>query len=166
MRFELDDRNVRDVRRFVDLIFTRDPAVYSLHGIDPPRLRPEAYAQLAREAYGRHALLPSRAPEDLLEAEGFVLVPMPGARCGVSTRDWVAIRRGHDWMLAMLLCHHERTHGWAKRIWMEEYTEADVWLATAEMALPGSWRRRGEWLLDHPYLPRWFLALALEIEAA
>jgi hypothetical protein len=159
---------VRDVRRFVELIYTRDSDVYDRHGIEPPRKDPAAYQRLAREAYGDHALLPTDRPEDLLDAEGFVLIALPGAGCGVSTRDMIAIRRTHDRRLGALLLHHERTHGWAKRMgWRgDEATEADIWLATGELCLPGKYGRRADLLRGHPYLPWWFLALALRIEAA
>jgi hypothetical protein len=157
---------VRDVRRFVELIYTRDSDVYELHGIEPPQKDHRAYERLAREAHGDHALLPTDRPEDLLDAEGFLLVSIPGARCGVSTRDAVAIRRSQDRRLASLLLQHERCHGWTQRLGWDEFTEADVWLATGELCLPGKYGRRVDLLRGHPYLPFWFVALALRIEAA
>jgi hypothetical protein len=157
---------VRDVRKFVQQIFSLDPVVYNLHGIDPPLRTPSDYRALAKMAFGNHALLPNEQPDQLLYAEEFYLIAVPGSGCGVSTKDWVAIRRRNDRQLAALLLQHERTHAWIKRARWDEYTEADAWLATAEMCLPGTWRKRGLWITDHPYLPKWFLALALEIEAA
>jgi hypothetical protein len=156
----------RDVRRFVELIYSRDPDVYDRHGIEPPRMSEAAYAHLARQAFGGHALLPLAPPEKLLEAEGFILISIPSTRCGVSTQDVIAIRRERDKRLAALLLQHERTHGWIQRLGWDDYTESDVWLATAEVALPGKYRQRGMFVKDHPYLPGWFLALALEVEAA
>lgn len=158
---------MRDTQNFVELIYQRNPAVYDSRGIEPPRLKPGAHQNLARVAYETHSHPPTCSPEDLLEAEKFVLVNVPSTKCGVSTKDWAAIRRGHDWRLACLLGQHERTHGWSKRVWVAgEFTEADVWLATAEMCFPRTRPGRAELLKDHPYLPRWFLAQAILIEAA
>lgn len=151
---------MRDLRGFVRVIYSLDPAQYDLHGIELPTLDPWVYRHLADRAFSTHALGPLEPPSRIVEAEGFVLLPCSGLGCGLSTREWLAVQRRRDPRLASLIVQHERAHGWLKRRGEWDFTEADVWLATGFLALPG--RLRVDFLRGgHPYLPDWFCQMPI-----
>jgi hypothetical protein len=140
---------------------------YDRAGVEPPEYGPDSYRSALRAVFS-HGLSPFTNPEELVKAEEFFIRWMPTPeRCGMCIGDKsLVVPWDNDPMTRALNVQHERAHGWARRRWGGDATEADIWFLTAEFIMP-SLMRGDETLIDrHPFAPRWLLALLIPSKAA
>lgn len=151
------------LERYVSLIFAGQ---YERAGVPHPMLEPAAYVSIARRAYALHSLTHEDDPERLLSAEGVHLCWRPGFSCGARFGDAVFAAWRAEPCQRCLVLHHERGHILTHRFGYDDANEADHWLLTAELALPGPARADYRRALATRRLPAWFVALAVEVPAA
>lgn len=105
--------------------------------------------------------------DEFARLEGFELVQGRIYACGGSCAMGETLYVGWklDPKLRALLCHHERAHGWLRRLRWEDANEADAWRLTTAIILTAPVREQGP-LFAASRFPFWFLAAAGLIKAA
>lgn len=118
------------------------------------------YRSVQRQIDKLHSLNPVIDEfEEFARLEGFELVQGRIYACGCSMGETLYVGWKLDPKLRALLCHHERAHGWQRRLGLEDATEADAWRLTSVIVLTQAVREQGP-LFAASRFPFWFLSAA------
>lgn len=133
-------------------------------GIEPPLLYPETYEWMERRVRAEFPNAhPLDDPEELLAKEGFGVAYASGVNCGACLGELIIASWRKDPKERFLVLHHERFHGWARRL-KYDVNDTDAWLGTVAFIAPPWVRKNVPSLLLWSRLPPWFLAAARLID--
>lgn len=142
---------------------------YEAAGVPYPAFSWSQYESVQRQVALIHSLNPVVDEfEEFARLEGFELVQGRIYACGggaCSMGETLYVGWKMDPKLRALLNHHERAHGWMRKLRWEDANEADAWRLTTALVLPPWVRSQGP-LFASTRFPFWFLSAAGMIKAA